>query len=878
MALLLLALVIAPHPAYSTDLDNHIRIGVLAKRGAERCLAKWGPTAKYLTEAIPEYSFEIVPLTCEQTFPAVEKGEVDFVLANSAIYVELEEMYGIRRIATLKNRIAEQSYKEYSGVIVIRSDTSDIHSLSDLRGKTFMAVDNTSFGGWIMAWRELEEHGINPYRDFADLRFGGTHDAVVHAVLNGEVDAGTVRSDALERMAAEGKVSLDDFTVLHGHSGDHIADFPYLHSTRFYPEWPFAGAMCVSCELCEGVAIALLSMPADSRAAVAANSAGWAIPANYTSVRECLINLRIGPFEDHGKLTTSEFIKRYSGWILLVCIFMMSTTAAALLLALVNRRVRLARNELSIELQERKRIESELAESEERYRLLAENAADVVWTMTLDGKFTYMSPAVLSLSGYTAEEAVNMSIGEVLTPDSALLAYTTLSEKLEKRAYEPIALEIEIQRKDGAAVWAELHARIVHDDSGIPLHVHGIARNIAERKEYENDLKRAKVEAEAANQAKSDFLANVSHEIRTPLSGVIGMTELLLDGGLTGEQRQYAEWALQSARSLVSVINDILDLSSIEKGKLSIVNVVFDLSSVVGEAVDPFRLRADEKGLDLNVRFDPDIPTYLVGDPDRIRQILMNYIGNAFKFTNEGSISINVECEGKTEGEARIRISVKDTGIGIPEDKLEFIFDKFTQLDASSTRRYGGTGLGLAISKHLAELMGGSVDAASGEEGGSTFYFTVRLPIAEPKPEVIDKETGAPPEEDTIAPIPGHPRILLVEDSIVNLRVAEIMLKQLGCDVDLASNGKEAIDMFGKSDYDLLLMDCQMPVIDGYEATAVIRRHEGESVHTPIIALTAHTMLGDREKCLAAGMDDYLGKPIIRKELARIIQQWVSQQ
>lgn len=272
--------------------DTQVKIGVLAKRGPERCIEQWGPTADYLTAQMPEYSLEVVPLDFEEILPAVEPGEVDFVLANSSFYVELEVKYDVSQLVTLKNLRGKDAYTVFGGVIFCKGDRNDIQDLNDLKGKSFMAVEQTSLGGWHMAWRELKEQGIDPYRDFADLQFGGTHDAVVYAVRDGKVDAGTVRTDTLERMQAEGKMDVGTFRILNQRKTE---GFPFAHSTRLYPEWPLAKVKHTPDALAEKVAAALLQMPADSAAAEAAMCAGWTIPLNYQPVHECLKELGIGP-------------------------------------------------------------------------------------------------------------------------------------------------------------------------------------------------------------------------------------------------------------------------------------------------------------------------------------------------------------------------------------------------------------------------------------------------------------------------------------------------------------------------------------------------------------------------------------------------------
>ncbi|MDD3375363.1 MAG: PhnD/SsuA/transferrin family substrate-binding protein [Candidatus Omnitrophica bacterium] len=300
-----------------------IKIGVLAKRGYERCVKQWGPTANYLNDHIPEKRFEIVPLDFNDIVPAVKNKRIDFILANSSFYVELESLYDVRRLLTLKNLTAAGTSTVFGGVIFFKSDREDIKVLSDLEGKSFMAVSEDSLGGWHAALRELLLNNIDPYRDFKELRFGGTHDAVVYAVLNGDIDAGTVRTDTLERMSKEGKITLGDVRVFnHVHSVDRKEDLAchvgFLHSTRVYPEWPFAALSSVSDDLSDTVAKALLNMSADDPAAKAAQIAGWAIPLSYQPVHDCLRELRIGFYRDYGKISFQQLLIQYFWWILVI--------------------------------------------------------------------------------------------------------------------------------------------------------------------------------------------------------------------------------------------------------------------------------------------------------------------------------------------------------------------------------------------------------------------------------------------------------------------------------------------------------------------------------------------------------------------------------
>ncbi len=734
--------------AAATDETNTINIGVLARRGPEACLLEWSPTAEYLSERMPDTSFHIVPLTFQEIASAVENGRVDFVIANPYVYVELQNLYGVSRMATTK-RLSPQGYTPlFGGIIFCRTDRRKINSIEDLKGKSFAAVDETSFGGWMVAWRELQRFGINPFRDFAALTFNGTHDDVIVAVRDGKADAGTVATPVLEQMIAEGKITPDTFRILNKQTQP---GFPYALSTRLYPEWPFARLKHTPDELAEKVAIFLLGMPMHSAAAKAAGSAGWTVPFDYASVEACMRELRVGIYKDYGKITMTLLFTEYRWQVLSVMVTL--TVMAGLLVHFrqLNRRLRRSESTLLVETQERRRAHDFLQQSRQQLADIIDFLPDATLAIDKQGQIIIWNKAIEKMTGIGAPEMIGRGNYAYTIPfygtARPLLLDLIFGEHEEIELHYPsvsregntLTTEVfctALYHNQGAWIFAK--AAPLHDQSGSVIGAIESIRDITESKRADEVKKNLQTQLQQAQKMESlgTLAGGIAHDFNNILGIVIGYAEMIKDdapaGSLIAGNINQVLMAGQRAKELVKQILAFSRQVETEKKPLL-------PATIISEALEMLR-----SSLPATITIHQDIDAdsgLILADPTQIYQIVMNLCTNAFHAMEGtgGTLSISLKEKAQSADDLRnalhiqpghfLQLSIGDTGSGIMPEIRERMFDPFF-----TTKEVGkGTGMGLAIIHGIVKNSGGFISCHSQPGEGTVFH--VYLPvIADTKP------------------------------------------------------------------------------------------------------------------------------------------------
>ncbi|OOZ42269.1 histidine kinase [Solemya pervernicosa gill symbiont] len=705
--LLLLATALLPTISSAADW---IRIGVLSHRGDAATLQTWSPTADYLNATLTDYFFEIVPLNFDQVEPAVDSGEVDFVLVNPGIYVNLEVRHRVTRIATLNNRRNGVPYNLFGGVIFTRSERDDIEWLSDLVGKRFMAVDRTSLGGYQMAWRELRGQAIEPQIDFEDLSFAGTHDKVVMAVRNGEADAGTVRTDILERMARQGTINLNEFRVL---NPKQDADFPFIHSTRLYPEWPFSKVRHISNQLAQQVAVALLKMPADHPAADKGDYSGWTIPLDYQPVHDLFKELKLAPYDETSRFTLLDVLRYYWKWVVVGTIVALALLFMSSWVWQLNRELKKAQRFL-----------------EHKHDLILNSVGDGIYGVNLEGNSTFVNRAMERITGWSAEDLIGHNQHELLHhtradgsafPGIECPVYHTFRDDMPRFVAEDI-----FWCKDGQSLPVEYSSTPIKDTHGATVGAVVVFRDITERKEAAEELRQH--QAEFAHIARvstmGEMASGIAHEINQPLAAIANYTRAsirMLESG-KGDIEQITEIMTRAANQadrageIIRQLRNFIRKETPERSRVDINNLVREVAVLIGPEANKSRVT-----IDLNLQSElPPVHAHAI----QVEQVALNLARNAIEAMAESDASTRQLTITTAPGDDKtLSVKVSDTGPGITAEAQEQLFDQFF------TTKPRGMGLGLSISRGIIEAHEGRLWVETNVAAGTTFSFI--LPTAE---------------------------------------------------------------------------------------------------------------------------------------------------
>ncbi len=709
---LLLFILLASAPAWAAQT---VRIGILSHRGTAATLARWQPTARYLEETLADTAFQIVPLDFSEVPLAVARSRVDFILVNSGIYVDLEVRYRVSRIATLNNRRGDRALNRFGGVIFVRRGRQDLRDLDDLRGRTFLAVDQASLGGFQMAWRVFHEQGIDPYRDFRRLDFAGTHDAVVLGVLHGKADAGTVRSDILERMAAAGRIRLRDFRVLHLRSDP---DFPFLHSTRLYPEWPFSKLRHTPNALAQRVAVALLSMPPDHPAAVAGQYAGWTIPLDYQPVHDLFRALHLPPYDQEPEFTLQDALARYWPVLLLGLSAFLVVSALSAWAIRLNRHLARAKRRL-----------------EQRHELILNSVADGIYGVDLEGNSTFVNRAMERITGWSAQELIGRNQHEVLHhtrangrphPPEQCPVYAAYRDNRPRFVEDDL-----FWRSDGSAFPVEYSATPLQDEHGRTLGSVVVFRDITERKRAREQarLRQQELTRVARLSTLGEMASGIAHELNQPLTAITTNARAcvrLMEAGRAAHLGQCGDildkiaGQAERAGEVIRQIRRLARKEAPERKPLSLSGLIRGILVFI----EPDAARAE---VDLKVTFAVERDQVLVQGL-LIEQVILNLTRNAI----EALSTLSGRGRRLTLGtrpcdHTCIECFVEDNGPGLPPEVRDRLFEPFV------TTKAEGMGLGLSISSGILSAHGSRLEMDTPAEGGTRFHF--RLPLADVRSE-----------------------------------------------------------------------------------------------------------------------------------------------
>lgn len=699
-----------PASSHAQDTKEQIKIGVLSHRGDKATLEAWDATAKYLCSQLPEYQFVIKPLDFSRVDAATRRGSVDFILVNPGIYVNLETRYRASRIATMNNYRGGSAYNIFGGVIFTRRDRKDIFVLEDLKGKSFMAVDNTSLGGYQMAWRELKARGIDIKRDLASVEFAGIHDKVVMSVLNGDVDVGTVRTDIIERMAAEGEINIDEIKII---NSQVLSEFPFALSTRIYPEWPFSKVEHTDNVLAQKVALALLQMPHEHPAALAGNYAGWTIPLDYQKVHDLFRELNLPPYASQGRFTLKEAIEKYWYWVLGIIIALLSLLGLTALVVWHNKALEQAKNRL-----------------EKRHELILNSVDDGIYGVDLQGRCTFVNKAMEDLTGWSAEDLIGSNQHMILHhtredgthhPPNECPVYATCKDSIPRFVTDDI-----FWKKDGSHLSVEYNSTPLKGNKGKTTGSVVVFRDTTARKMNEAKSREHKKQLEHVSRLSTlgEMASGIAHELNQPLTAITMNSRAcvrMIESGQSGQQGHCSEAMLkiadqaERAGGIIRHIRNFVQKELPDRKPVLVENIVETVKDLMGSEIK-------QKSIKLTIDIDPSVK-WIFAQQIQIEQVLINLVRNA--------VDALEEIDGKTRfltisialhKNKHVEFRVSDSGKGISPKVADELFEPFV----SSKEK--GMGLGLSISQGIISNHGSRLRIDSSQQNRTTFYFF--LPVS----------------------------------------------------------------------------------------------------------------------------------------------------
>lgn len=831
-------------------------LGVFAHISKNDTDAQFAPIVDYLNTQFDDITFVLDSLSQETLQDAVNQQKVDFIITNPIHLLMLRQQTEISGpIATLvRSNYQNKAQKQLGGVIITRIDRQDINHLSDIKNKQLAIPGYDFLGGYRAPAYQLHLANIHLPNEVAGIIEYGEHPAVIDAVLKGKADVGFVRDGVIEQLSQQGKIDASRLKII---NAQYAPNFPHLISTRLYPEWSVSALTHVSETDQRRVASALFSFSPQNLPLANSNIQGFSIPADYHVIEDLSRALKLPPFAQKETVSLAQIWQQFYPWTPLASLFFFLLLLSSFMLLIMTRRAIEQRN-----------YNSQILNAQGSVILIHDGHR---FTDVSRNFFRYF-PEHTDLSSF---QRTHKSLAMFLKPcANCLYASDDILWIEQARATPEQTHKIRLNHSVKESIF-----QVTVNKPDQSLYYIITLTDISELEQATRALAEAKQQAEQANRSKSEFLASMSHEIRTPMNGIIGMSELCLSEKDPSKIMHYLDRIHHSGSLLLNIINDILDLSKIEAGRLEIVPVAFSLTTLISEINELMQDTAQRKGIQLDIALNPQLEACYLGDELRLKQVLINLVSNAIKFTDQGKVQLSIDpchiCLSPHSTKHWVMFRVQDTGIGLSQEQQAKLFQAFTQANTGITRTYGGSGLGLVISQRLTKAMGSidGIQIESTDHQGSLFHFS--LPFDEPNAQqkrqlALETKLQLPNRQQKLT---GH--VLLVEDNMINQEVTNEQLLQLGLSVVIANNGQEAIKKLAEQPIDLVLMDLQMPIMDGYQATKII---QASHPNLPIIALTASSLNEEIRQVSEIGMKDYLLKPIEINKLFISLQPWLPHQ